>query len=100
MSFKSSLPRDLEQAMTPFQVKQDWYEEHWLRGPDDLTSSQVHRRADGSIDIDFYRGCAGRERNLAIRQAYFALVAMLLDFFRPAKPTPYTVRKAAVEPYE
>ena len=28
MSFKSSLPWDLEQAMTAFQVKQNWYEEY------------------------------------------------------------------------
>ena len=47
MSFKSSLPRDLEQAMTAFQVKQNWYEEYWLRGTNDLTSPQVHRRPDG-----------------------------------------------------
>jgi hypothetical protein len=69
MSFKSSLPRDLEQAMTAFQVKQNWYEEYWLRGTNDLTSPQVHRRPDGSIDNDVYRGYAKRERDLAIKQA-------------------------------
>ena len=64
MSFKSSLPWDLEQAMTAFQVNQNWYEEYWSRDTNDLTSPQVHRRPDGSIDIDFYRGCAKRERDL------------------------------------
>ncbi len=35
MSFKSSLPWDLEQAMTAFQVNQNWYEEYWLRDTND-----------------------------------------------------------------
>ena len=36
MSFKSSLPWDLEQAMTAFQVDQNWYEEYWLRDTNDF----------------------------------------------------------------
>ena len=100
MSFKRSLPWDLEQAMTAFQVKQNWYEEYWLCDTNDLTNPQVHRRPDGSIDIDFYRGCAMRERNLAIKHACFALLAMLVRLFRLAKPTPQTIRKAAFEPHE
>ena len=40
MPFKSSLPWDLEQAMTAFQVDQNWYEEYWLRDTNDLTSPQ------------------------------------------------------------
>ena len=62
MSFKSYLPWDLEKAMTTFQVKQDWYEEYWLRDANDLTNPQVHRRTDGSIDMNYYRGvCQARE---------------------------------------
>jgi hypothetical protein len=98
MSFKSPLPCDLEHAMTPFRVNQNWYEEHWLRDSDDLTNSQIHRRADGSIDIDFYRRCAGRERNLAMKQACIALLAKLVDFFRLANRTSNIVRKAPFEP--
>lgn len=97
MSFKSSLLWDLEQAMTVFQVKQNWYDEYWLRDRNDLTSPQVHRRPDGSIDIDFYRYCANRERDLAMKQACFALVAMLIRFFRLAKPTPRVIRKKTLE---
>jgi hypothetical protein len=85
MSSKSSLPWDLEQAMTAFQVKQTWYEDYWLRDPNDLTSAGVHRRPDGSIDIDFYRGCAKRERDLAIKQACFGLLGMLVRVFRRAR---------------
>ena len=98
MSFKSSLPWDLEQAMTAFQVKQNWYEEYWLRDTNDLTSSPVHRRPDGSIDIDFYRACAKRERDLAMKQACFALLAILLRYFRFAKSTPHIIRKSTLEP--
>jgi hypothetical protein len=54
-----------------------------------LTSPQVHRRPDGSIDNDVYRGYAKRERDLAIKQACFALLAMLVRLFRLAKPTPH-----------
>ena len=100
MSFKSSLPWDLEQAMTAFQVKQNWYEEYWLRDTNDLTSPQVHRRPDGSIDNDVYRGYAKRERDLAIKQACFALLAMLVRLFRLAKPTPHIIRKTALEPHQ
>ena len=97
MSFKSSLPWDLEHAMTAFQVKQNWYEEYWLRDTHDLTRPQVHRRADGSIDIDFYRGCAKRERDLAIKQASFALLAILVRPFRLTKPTSHIIRKTGLE---
>lgn len=100
MSFKSSLPWDLEQAMTAFQVKQNWYEEYWLRDTNDLTSSQVYRRPDGSIDIEFYRGYAKRERDLAMKQACYALLAMLVRLFRLAKPTPHIIRNTAFEPHE
>lgn len=82
MSFKSSLPWHLEQAMTAFQVNQNWYEEYWLRDTSDLTRPQVHRRPDGSIDIDLYCGCAKRERDLTIKKACFALLAMLVRLFR------------------
>jgi hypothetical protein len=96
MSFKSSLPWDLEKAMTVFQVNQNWYEEYWLRNTNDLTSP--HLRPDGSIDIDFYRGRAKRERDLAIKQACSTLVTMLVRFFRIAKPTPQIVRETSLEP--
>jgi hypothetical protein len=95
VSLKSSLPWDLEHAMTAFQVNQNWYEEYWLRDTNDLITPQVHRRPDGSIDIDFYRGCAKRERDLAMKQACFALLAMLARLFRLAKPTPHVTRKDA-----
>jgi hypothetical protein len=100
MSFKSSLPQDLEQAMTAFQVNQNWYEEYWLRDTNDLANPQVPRRPDGSIDIDFYCGRAKRERDLAIKHACFALLAVLVRLFRPAKPTPHIVRKTALEPHQ
>ena len=100
MSFKSSLPWDLEQAMTAFQVDQNWYEEYWLRDTNDLTSPQVHRRPDGSIDIDFYRECAKRKRDLAMKQACFALLAMLVRLFRRVKPTPHIIRKTVLEPHQ
>lgn len=100
MSFKSSLPWDLEQAMTAFQVNQNWYEEYWLRDTSDLTRPQVHRRPDGSIDIDLYCGCAKRERDLTIKKACFALLAMLVRLFRLEKRTPYVIREAALEPHQ
>jgi len=98
MSSKSSLPWDLEQAMTAFQINQNWYEEYWLRDTDDLTSPQVQRRPDGSIDLDFYRGRAKRERDLAIKQACFALLAMLVRLLRRAKATPHIIRETVLEP--
>jgi hypothetical protein len=100
MSFKSSLPWDLEQAMTAFQVKQNWYEEYWLRDTNDLASPLVHRRPDGSIDIDFYRGCAKRQRDLAIKLVCVALLAMLGRLFRRAKATVHIIRKTALEPHQ
>ena len=100
MSSKSSLPWDLNQAMTAFQVNQNWYEEYWLRDTNDLTSPQVRRRPDGSIDLDFYRACAKRERNLTIKQASFALLAMLTQLFRRAKATPHIIRETALEPHQ
>ncbi|HKS87141.1 MAG TPA: hypothetical protein VJR71_16810 [Pseudolabrys sp.] len=100
MSFKSSLAWDLEQAMTTFQVDPNWYEEYWLRDTKDLTGRQVHRRPDGSIDIDFYCGCARRERDLAMKQACFALLAMLVRIFRLAKPAPHIIRKTSLEPHQ
>jgi hypothetical protein len=86
--------------MTAFQVNENWYEEYWLRDTNDLTSPHVHRRPDGSIDIDFYRGCAKRKRDLAIKQACFALLAMLVRLFRRAKPTRHFIRKTALEPHQ
>lgn len=100
MSFKSSLPRDLEQAMTAFQVNQNWYEEYWLRNTNDLTNPQVHRRPDSSIDIDFYCGGAKRERDLAVKKACFALLAMLVQLFRLAKSMPHIIRKTSLEPHQ
>lgn len=100
MPFKSSLPWDLEHAMTAFQVNQNWYEEYWLRDTTDLTSPRVRRRPDGSIDIDFYRGCAKRERDLTIKKACVALLAMLVRIFRLAKPTSYISRETALEPHQ
>ena len=96
MSFKSSLPWDLEQAMTAFQVNQNWYEEYWLRDTKDLSSPQVHRRPDGSIDIDFYRGGAKRERDLTIKKACFDLLVMAVRLFRLARLTPYIIRETAL----
>jgi hypothetical protein len=100
MSSKSSLPWDLNQAMTAFQVNQNWYEEYWLRDTNDLTSPQVQRRLDGSIDLDFYRTCAKRERDLAIKQACFTLLAMLAQLFRRAMATPPIIRKTALESHQ
>ena len=100
VSLRSSLPWDLEQAMTAFQVKQNWYEEYWLRDANDLTSPQVHLRPDGSIDIDFYRGCAKRGRDQAIQQACVALLAMLVRLFQRARPTPHIIRKTGLEPHQ
>jgi hypothetical protein len=81
MSSKSPLPWDLEHSMTTFQVNPNWYEEYWLRDTKVLTGQHVHHRPDGSIDFDFYRGCAKHERDFAIKQAYVALSAMLVRFF-------------------
>jgi hypothetical protein len=86
--------------MTAFQVNQNWYEEYWLRDTSDLTRPQVHRRPDGSIDIDLYCGCAKRERDLTIKKACFALLAMLVRLFRLEKRTPYVIREAALEPHQ
>jgi hypothetical protein len=97
MSSKSSLPWDLDRAMTAFQVNQNWYEEYWLRDTNDLTTPRIQRRPNGSIDIDFYRGCAKRERDLAIKQAFFTLLAMPIRFFRLAKATPHIVRQTVPE---
>jgi len=93
MAFKSSLPWDLEHAMTTFQVNQNWYEEYWFRDTNGFAGSQVHHRPDGSIDIDYYRECAKRERDLVIKQACFALLAKLGRLFRFAKPALYILRK-------
>lgn len=95
---KHSLPWDLERAMTAFQVDQNWYEEYWLRDTSDLTTARVRRRPDGSIDLDFYAGCAKRERDLVIKQACLALVATVVRFFRPAKATSHAVGETALEP--
>jgi hypothetical protein len=97
VSFKSYLPWDLEKAMTTFQVKQDWYEEYWLRDANDLTNPQVHRRTDGSIDMNFYRGCAKRERDLAMKRACSGLLAVLVRHFRLVKPKPHVGRKISLE---
>ena len=67
MSSKLPLPKDLEHAVTIFR---------------DLTAQQVHRRPDGSIDIDFYRGCAKQERDLAIKGAFVTFAAVLVRIFR------------------
>jgi hypothetical protein len=94
MSLESPLPWDLEQAMTAFQVKQTWYEDYWLRDKSDLAGARVHRRPDGSIDIDFYRGCAKRERDLAIKQACFRLLEMLVRVPRLAMRCSQIIRKS------
>ena len=98
MSSKSSLPWDLNQAMTAFQVNQNWYEEYWLRDRKDLTSLQVQRRSDGSIDLDFYCASAKRERDLAIKQACCTLLAKLAQLFRRAKAAPRIIREIGLEP--
>src|SRR5262249_6869389 len=98
MSFKSSLPWDLEQAMTAFQVNQNWYEQYWLRDANDLSSPQVRRRPNGSIDVDFYRECVKRERDLAIQKACFASAAALVRLFQRAKPTRHIFGERALEP--
>ena len=96
LSSKSSLAWDLEQAMTAFQVNPNWYDEYWLRDTNDSTGRQIQRRPDGSIDIDFYCGCAARERSLVIKHAFFALLAMPMRLFRLAKAdVGNTNRKAA-----
>lgn len=78
MQPKSSLPWDLEKAMTTFQVSADWYKEHWMKSqPDD-----VYRRPDGSIDFDFYRECARCERILATKEVCGELFAAMIRLFR------------------
>jgi hypothetical protein len=91
MFSKASLPCDLDQ---------DWYEQHWLRDTSDLTRPQIRRRTNGSIDIDFYRGCAKRERDLAIKQAGFALLAVLVRLLQRARPTTNIIRKIALESHQ
>jgi hypothetical protein len=98
--FRHAETRDLELAMTAFQVNQNWYEEYWLHDTKGLTGPQVHRRPDGSIDIDFYRARAKRKRDLAIKQACFALLSMFARLFQPAKPTSHIPRQTALEPHQ
>src|SRR5262245_36926938 len=74
MSSKNSPAWDLEQAMTAFQVNPIWYDEYWLRDTNDFTGPQVRR-------------CAKRERHLAIKHAFFDLLATSIRFFRLAKAT-------------
>ena len=74
MSSKNSPAWDLEQAMTAFQVNPMWYDEYWLRDTNDFTGPQVRR-------------CAKRERHLAIKHAFFDLLATSIRFFRLAKAT-------------
>jgi hypothetical protein len=93
MSRKSTLPWDLEQAMTAFQVKQTWYEDHWLCDKSDLAGARVHRRPNGSIDIDFYRSCAKRERDRAIKQACFKILEILVRVPRLAMRCSHIIRK-------
>jgi hypothetical protein len=100
MSFKSSLPWDLEQSMTAFQVNEDWYEKYWLRDANNLTDTQVFRRPDGSIDIDFYCECAKHERHIAVKLACLALIAKLVRLFRLAKSALHITRNAPLKPHQ
>jgi hypothetical protein len=78
MQPKSSLPWDLEKAMTTLTVSADGYKEYWMKSqPDD-----VCRRPDGSIDFDFYRERARRERILATKEVCGELFAVMIRLFR------------------
>ncbi len=83
---KSALPWDLEHAMTAFQVKPDWYEEYWLKPPTSahVAGPNVRRLHNGSIDIDFYRSLANRERDMAIKKFGLTLLATVVQLFRRA----------------
>lgn len=118
MQAKSPLPWDLDQAMTALQVNPEWYEEYWLKpkeaSPPNLiarasrsirmlvsshtpTNSStkaarqdlaIHGRPGDSIDFAYYRGCAKRERNLAIENTCKELIAIVLRLFRYIQSTP------------
>jgi hypothetical protein len=108
MTRKTTLPWDLEHAMTAFQVDPRWYEKHWLTpeepsrrrsgtfamlsarfrrgGPskahDPLSlrtsgSGDICRRADGSIDINYYRRKAAQDWEQAKRDAVVSSIAQL-----------------------
>ena len=78
MQPKYSLPWDVEKAMTTLQVNADWYKEYWMKSqPDD-----VCRCPDGSIDFDFYRERARRERILATKEVCGDLFAAMIRLFR------------------
>jgi hypothetical protein len=55
-----------------------------LHSSDPPTGGYVRRRPDGSIDFDFYRGCAKRERGVAIKKFCGDLLVMLVRLFRPS----------------
>ncbi len=108
MTQKTTIPWDLEHAMTAFQVDPRWYENHWLT-PEDASGrrsgtfarlsarfrrdsrSKTHdplplrttgfgdicRRADGSIDTDYYRRRAARDWEQMRRNALASLAAHL-----------------------
>ncbi len=84
MQSKSPLPWDLEHAITAFQVNPNWYEEYWLK-PTRTDSFYMHRRPDGSIDGDFYRGRAKHERDIAMRKYALALFATIRAVLRRAE---------------
>lgn len=115
MQAKSPLPWDLDQAMTALQVNPEWYEEYWLKpkeaAPPNLTASRsirmlvssrtptnsskaarrdlaIHGEPGDSIDFAYYRGCAKRERNLAIEKTCKELIAIVLRLFRYIQSTP------------
>ena len=86
MPSKSPLPSDLEHAMTAFQVNPDWYEEYWLKPPTTahVGGPYVRRLHNGSIDCDFYRSHAKRERDMAIKKFGLTLLATIAQLFRRA----------------
>jgi hypothetical protein len=63
-----------------------------------LPVQHVHRRPNGTIDLDFYRACAKQERDLAIRQACVTFAAGLLRFFRLTKSTLHNLTPALTIP--
>lgn len=86
MHSKCPLPWDLEHTMTAFQVKPDWYEEYWLKPPTSahVAGPYVRRLHNVSIDIDFYRSRAKRERDMAIKKCGLTLLATIAQLFRRA----------------
>jgi hypothetical protein len=99
MGQKTTLPWDLQHAMSAFQVDPGWYEKYWLApethtAPPKLATTfpisdranfatiastcaafgRAHLNGDGSVDIRTYLRIAEQERRIAMRSTFSALV--------------------------